>query len=236
MFNLLKNRQSAIAASVMTARIVFTMLASTTAHAVVSPFSANYNFSFDKYKGLATRKLSQVGNQWQYNMNANVGGLASANQSATFINQSGVIVPLNSSTQYKIFGTGRATNLTFDHQKHLYISNYKGTNKTIAMPQIAFDDLSLEIQIREDLKAGRFRGNYVLAGRNGVDTVPFVKTALMKVTVPAGTFDVIRVDRVHEDKDRKTSFWLAPKLDYLPVQVIQNDEGKTLQMQLTKVN
>lgn len=233
MVNFLKRHAKAVATSAV---LTTAVLAGETAYATVMPFSASYNFSFDKYKGSATRKLTQSGNQWQYSMNANVGALASASQSATFLNQSGSIFPLNSSTQYKIFGAGRATKLNFDHQRHQYTSNYKGTIKTIAMPQTAFDDLSLEIQIREDLKAGRFRGNYVLAGRNGVDTVPFVRTNLMKVTVPAGTFDVIRVDRVHEDKDRKTSFWLAPKLDYLPVQVIQNDEGKTLQMQLTKVN
>lgn len=233
MFNFLKNHSKTVATS---AFVATTALAGTSAQASIAPFSATYNFSYDKYKGSATRKLTQAGNQWQYAMNASVGGIASANQSATFLNQSGTILPLNSSTQYKIFGAGRATKLTFDHQKHQYTSNYKGANKVISMPTTALDDLSLEIQIREDLKAGRFRGTYVLAGRNGVDSVPFVHTNLMKVTVPAGTFDVIRVDRVHEDKDRKTSFWLAPKLDYLPVQVIQNDEGKTLQMQLTKVN
>lgn len=209
----------------------------TSSMAAVAPFSATYNFSIEgKYNGTATRTLKQTGNQYQYNVNANVGKLASATQATTLTNTNGVILPLKSTTQYKIFGAGRTTTLTFDNAKKQFVSNYKGQNKTIAMPQTAYDDLSLELQIREDLKAGKFRGNYVMADRNHVETVPFKKSTMTKVTVPAGTFDVVRVDRVHEDSDRQTSFWLAPKLDYLPVKVLQINDGKKMEMSLTKLN
>lgn len=205
--------------------------------AAVAPFSATYNFSIEgKYNGIATRILKQNGNQYNYDMNATVSKIASAKQSAVFSNNNGNITPISSSTQYKIFGVGRATTLKFDAAKKQFVSNYKGENKTIAMPQIAYDDLSLEIQIREDLKAGKFRGNYVMADRNSAETVPFTKSAVSKITVPAGTFDVVRIDRVHDDKSRQTSFWLAPKLDYLPVKVSQINDGKKIEMNLTKVN
>lgn len=216
---------------------VASLAVSSLSSATVAPFSATYNFSIEgKYNGTATRTLKQNGNQYSYDVNASVGKLASAKQSATFSNNNGSILPLKSSTQYKIFGVGRATNLAFNPAKKQYVSNYKGENKTIAMPQTAYDDLSLEIQIREDLKAGKFRNSYVMADRNSVESVPFTKSAVSKITVPAGTFDVVRIDRVHSDKDRQTSFWLAPKLDYLPVKVVQNNEGKKLEMNLTKVN
>ena len=118
----------------------------------------------------------------------------------------------------------------FNIAKKQLVTNYKGQNKVIALPQPAYDDLSLEIQIREDLKAGKFRGNYYMADRNTVEAVPFKKSAMTRITVPAGTFDVVRIDRVHDDKDRQTSFWLAPKLDYLPVKVVQNNDGKKMEM------
>lgn len=206
------------------------------AMANIAPFSANYNFSYDKYNGTATRTLSQDNGEWVYVMSANVGRLASAGQSAVFLNQNGNITPLASSTRYKIFGVTSATDLAFNHNQHNYSSKYKGKTKNVSMPSTALDDLSLEIQIREDLKAGRFRGNYVLAGRDKTETVPFTKSEMTKITVPAGTFNVVRIDRVHQDSDRSTSFWLAPSLDYLPVKVMQNDDGKVMQMSLSKVN
>lgn len=213
------------------------MTTATMAMATISPFSATYNLSIEnKYKGTATRTLSQQGNQWLYQVNAHSGKIASATQSTTFQNSNGTILPIKSSTQYKIFGVGRTTNLTFNHAKKQFTSTYKGETKTISMPKTALDDLSLEIQIREDLKANKFRGSYVMADRNKSENVPFTKSATSKITVPAGTYDVIRIDRLHDDKNRKTSFWLAPSLNYLPVKVVQNNEGKTLEMNLTKVN
>lgn len=211
-------------------------LGSLPAMSAIAPFSANYNFSYDKYSGTATRTLALDGNEWVYTMSANVGKLASAGQSAVFVNQNGNITPLAASTRYKIFGVTSATDLTFDQKNRQYSSKYKGKTKNIPMSGTALDDLSLEMQIREDLKAGKFRGNYVLAGRNKADSVPFTKSATTKINVPAGTFDVVRIDRVHDDENRSTSFWLAPSLDYLPVKVVQNDDGKVIQMSLTKIN
>ncbi|WP_315042453.1 DUF3108 domain-containing protein [Faucicola mancuniensis] len=205
--------------------------------ATVSPSSATYNFSIEgKYNGTATRTLKQNGNQWQYNINANVSKLATASQSATFSESNGNITPIKSATQYKILGVGRTSSLSFNNAKKQYVSTYKGTSKTVSMPKTAYDDLSLEMQIREDLKVGKFRGSYPMAERDKVDNVTFTKSATTKITVPAGTYDVVKIDRVHDDKSRQTSFWLAPSLDYLPVKMVQTNDGKKMEMNLTKVN
>lgn len=217
--------------------LVSAMAITSMANAAVAPFNATYNFNIEgKYNGTASRVLTQTGNQYFYNVNASVGKLASAKQTANFVNANGAILPVSALTQYKILGTGRTTTLNFNNAKKQLVTNYKGQNKVIALPQPAYDDLSLEIQIREDLKAGKFRGNYYMADRNTVEAVPFKKSAMTRITVPAGTFDVVRIDRVHDDKDRQTSFWLAPKLDYLPVKVVQNNDGKKMEMNLVKVN
>ncbi len=217
--------------------LVSAMAITSIANAAVAPFNATYNFNIEgKYNGTASRVLTQTGNQYFYNVNASVGKLASAKQTANFVNANGAILPVSALTQYKILGTGRTTTLNFNNAKKQLVTNYKGQNKVIALPQPAYDDLSLEIQIREDLKAGKFRGNYYMADRNTVEAVPFKKSAVTRITVPAGTFDVVRIDRVHDDKDRQTSFWLAPKLDYLPVKVVQNNDGKKMEMNLVKVN
>ena len=217
--------------------LVSAMAITPMANAAVAPFNATYNFNIEgKYNGTASRVLTQTGNQYFYNVNASVGKLASAKQTANFVNSNGAILPVSALTQYKILGTGRTTTLNFNNAKKQLVTNYKGQNKVIALSQPAYDDLSLEIQIREDLKAGKFRGNYYMADRNTVEAVPFKKSAMTRITVPAGTFDVVRIDRVHDDKDRQTSFWLAPKLDYLPVKVVQNNDGRKMEMNLARVN
>jgi hypothetical protein len=199
--------------------------------------SANYSFTVeDKYKGTATRTLSKSGDTWKYNVNARVAGVASASQNSTFTINGNNVTPTQASTTYKLLGVGRTHKLDFNPSSKKVVSNYRGKSTTMTMSQQAFDDLSLEVQIRQDLLNGKFSGNYYMAKKDKIEKTPFKKSGNTKITVPAGTFDTVRVDRVHDDDSRSTSFWLAPSLDYLPVKVSQINDGKKMDLELTKVN
>ncbi|HCH25952.1 MULTISPECIES: DUF3108 domain-containing protein [Psychrobacter] len=203
----------------------------------VQPSSANYSFTVeDKYKGTATRTLGKSGNTWKYNVKARVAGVANASQSSTFTIKGNNVIPTQASTTYKLLGLGRTHKLSFNPSSKKVTSTYKGKTMTMDMAQQAFDDLSLEVQIRQDLLNGKFSGNYYMAKKNKVEKTPFKKSGNTKITVPAGTFDTVRIDRIHDDNDRSTSFWLAPSLDYLPIKVSQINDGKKMDLELTKVN
>jgi len=203
----------------------------------VEPSSANYSFTIeDKYKGTATRTLNKSGNTWKYNVNARVAGVATAAQNSTFTINGNNVVPTQASTTYKLLGVGRTHKLDFNPSSKKVVSNYRGKSTTLNMAQQAFDDLSLEVQIRQDLLNGKFSGNYYMVKKDKIEKTPFKKSGNTKITVPAGTFDTVRVDRVHDDNSRSTSFWLAPSLDYLPVKVSQINDGKKMDLELTKVN
>lgn len=231
--------RSVLAATASVAAIgALTMTAPTLASAkTVQPSSANYSFTVeDKYKGTATRTLSKAGNVWKYNVDARVAGVASAAQSSAFVIAGNNVAPTQASTTYKLLGVGRTHNLSFNAGKKQVASTYKGKTINLNMAQQAFDDLSLEVQIRQELLNGKFSGNYYMAKKDKIEKTPFRKSGNTKITVPAGTFDTVRVDRVHDDNSRSTSFWLAPSLDYLPVKVSQINDGKKMDLELTKVN
>lgn len=232
-------RLTALTSGVSIAAIgALSMTAPTLANAkTVQPSSANYSFTVeDKYKGTATRTLSKSGNTWKYDVNARVAGVASAAQSSTFTIIGNNVTPTQASTTYKLLGMGRTHKLNFNPRSQKVTSNYKGKTTTMDMAQQAFDDLSLEVQIRQDLLNGKFSGNYYMAKKDKIEKTPFKKSGNTKVTVPAGTFDTVRVDRIHDDNSRSTSFWLAPSLNYLPVKVSQINDGKKMDLELTKIN
>lgn len=61
-------------------------------------------------------------------------------------------------------------------------------------------------------------------------------TGLDPVTVPAGQFQSVRVERV-DDPRKSTRFWLAPEQGYVPVQVEQlKEDTEQLKMQLRAIN
>ena len=203
----------------------------------IQPSSANYSFTVeDKYKGTATRTLNKSGNTWKYDVKARVAGVASAAQNSTFTLSGNNVTPAHASTTYKLFGIGRTHKLNYNPASKKVASTYRGKTVNMDMAQQAFDDLSLEVQIRQDLLNGKFSGNYHMVRKDKIQKTPFKKSGNPKVTVPAGTFDTVRVDRVHDDNSRSTSFWLAPSLDYLPVKVTQVNDGKKMDLELTKVN
>lgn len=241
--SMIKSRKSKVLSALTTGVSIaaigaLSMTAPTLASAnAVQPSSASYNFTVeDKYKGTATRTLSKSGNTWKYDVNARVAGVATASQSSVFSLSGNNVTPSKASTTYKLFGIGRTHNLNYNPAGKQVASTYRGKTVNMNMAQQAFDDLSLEVQIRQDLLNGKFSGNYYMAKKDKIEKTPFKKSGNTKITVPAGTFDTVRVDRIHDDNSRSTSFWLAPSLDYLPVKVTQNNDGKKMDLELTKVN
>lgn len=214
-----------------------TLSGSAVAATSLTSSTADYSFTYDgKYKGTATRSLiKQTGNKWQYNVDAKASGIATAQQRATFVLNNNQVIPLTASMTYKVFGFGNTQDLAFDNNGKAITSKYKGKTKKFTSPVIAFDDLSLEAQIRQDLLSNRFSGNYYMAKKDKAEKTPFKKVGNAKITVPAGTFDTVRIDRVFDKAGRSTSFWLAPSLDYLTVKMQSNNDGKSTDIELTRV-
>lgn len=203
--------------------------------AVVPNFSATYKVQAEGITGTATRTLTKQGNGYRYSVKGSALG-ASINQSSDFTMSASSVVPSKSSSSTKFLGIGNTHSVAFNGAKKSVASTYKGKTTNISMPRQAYDDLSLEVKIRQELMAGKFSGSYPLVKRTNIENTKFKKAGTSKITVPAGTYEVLRIDRVHDDKDRTTSFWLAPSLDYLPVKVSQTDDGKVYSMELTKIN
>ncbi|WP_066800497.1 DUF3108 domain-containing protein [Moraxella oblonga] len=202
----------------------------------LSGFTATYAVKADGKSGTATRTLTKNGNNYNYTVKGSAGGIASINQSANFSLSNGKILPSNATMSVKVLGVGNTHSVQFNNNAKTVASTYKGKTENLKMTAQAYDDLSLESQIRQEMINGKFSGTYHLVKKKAIETTKFKKSGKSTLTVPAGTYEVIRIDRVHEDNDRATSFWVAPSLNYVPVKVSQINNGKTISMELTKVN
>lgn len=216
-----------------------TAFTSTHLAAAVTPYSADYTFSIEKsYKGDAKRTLKKEGKHWRFNFSASVPIVAKASQNTLFkYTTKGThnYVPLSHDTTYKILIHKRKTNLAFDYANKQLNTSHKGKAKSYALKAPVLDELTLEMQIREDMRKGKLKSTYTIASHKGIRKVPFINEGKTSITVPAGKFDVIKIRRVHKDPKRKSYFWLAPSLDYLPVKVMQNDKGKIYDFELKKL-
>lgn len=191
----------------------------------MSPFQATYQFSYNgKNVGSATRTLSKSGNNWSYVFAAKAAGLASATETSRFTFNNGKISSSSFSRTSKVLVHNNTMSINF-HPSSTTISTKKDNeSRSFAWKAGVLDELNAELQLREDLKGSGLKANYYLADAKEIEARKFVKQGSENVKTNYGTFNTIKVVMKHDKPGRETIFWLAPKLDYLPVKVSHVDK------------
>ncbi|WP_414631555.1 DUF3108 domain-containing protein [Acinetobacter sp. UBA3025] len=203
----------------------------------MTPFQANYQFSYNgKNMGSATRTLSKSGNNWTYVFAAKAGGVASATETSRFTFNNGKIGSSSFSRTSKILVHSNTMSINFNPSSKTISTKKDDEKRSFAWRADVLDELNAELQIREDLKNGGLKSNYYIADAKEVEGRKFVKQGTETVSTKYGSFSTIKVVIKHNKPGRETTFWLAPKLDYLPVKVSHVDKKTSYGLLLTSYN
>jgi len=203
----------------------------------MTPFQANYQFSYNgKNMGSATRTLSKSGNNWTYVFAAKAGGVASATETSRFTFNNGKIGSSSFSRTSKILVHSNTMSINFNPSSKTISTKKDDEKRSFAWRADVLDELNAELQIREDLKNGGLKSNYYIADAKEVEGHKFVKQGTETVSTKYGSFSTIKVVIKHNKPGRETTFWLAPKLDYLPVKVSHVDKKTSYGLLLTGYN
>lgn len=200
----------------------------------MSPFQATYQFAYNgKNLGSATRTLKKSGNTWNYVFAAKAGAIASATETSNFSLNNGQISAENFSRTSKILVHNNTMNIKFNPSAKTITTSKDKENRSFAWKAGVLDELNAELQIREDLKSSSLKSTYWLADAKEVEARKFIKQGNEQVKTNYGTFDTVKVVMKHDKPGRETIFWLAPKLDYLPVKVTHEDKKSSYGLLLT---
>lgn len=194
----------------------------------ISPFSATYRFNLDnKLSGSATRILEKQENgTWRYTFTASA-PMASATEISQFQYDGKSVIPLRYDQIRKIFMVKKSANTSFDWKGMTGAGRRDGKKPVdYKLQKGALDTLSMEIQLRRDLKdLGKLASPYWIATPKDISEQEFVVEGEETITTPLGKIVTLKVSRKHHDPDRHTTFWLAKAYDYLPAKVVQNNDG-----------
>ena len=183
--------------------------------------------------GSATRTLSKSGNIWTYVFAAKAGAIASASETSRFGFNAGKINSNSFSRTSKILVHNNTMNINFNPSAKTINTKKDDKARSFAWKAGVLDELNAELQIREDLKGVGMKSSYLIADAKEVESRQFVKQGSEKVKTSYGTFDTVKVVMKHDKPGRDTTFWLAPKLDYLPVKVTHQDGKSSYGLLLT---
>ncbi len=139
-------------------------------------------------------------------------------------------------TQRRQNDAGDNIRAIFDWDKGVMYSDFRGKNKTVALPKETQDRLSLIYQF---MNLQPREGLVVLPMSNGrnVQFYTYRLVEEVRVTTPAGEFETFHYERVNtSDREPKAQVWLAKDRFNLPVRVtFEDSRGLRLEQTLVAV-
>ncbi|MBM6550443.1 DUF3108 domain-containing protein [Marinomonas ostreistagni] len=204
------------------------------------PYQATYSTTWKKgisIKVEGSQTLSQTSaDQWRFKFYADT-FFATLSEQSTFTRQASQIRPLSYHYQSSILGKKKQAKLTFDWQAMSVLNDVKQKPWRMDITDQTLDRLSMQLQLRYDLKAdptGNFA--YHIADGGKLKTYAFAAQGHEQIDTQLGKLDAIKVIRTDNDSDKRSSyFWFAPKYDFLLVRMEYHDKGESYTLDLEKI-
>lgn len=131
----------------------------------------------------------------------------------------------------------RSEHIRFDWDAHRAESSEGKQHKSLAIEPGIYDRALAQLAVSLDMAAGKLVDAYRVLDHNEISDYRMQRGDATRLRTENGTYAVIEVARKDTKKKRTTTFWLAPKLDYLPVQIEQTEPGKaTISLTLTEIH
>ncbi|MDX1589838.1 MAG: DUF3108 domain-containing protein [Oleiphilaceae bacterium] len=197
----------------------------------LEPMEATYRAQLTRgisLSGEATRSLKKRDDgRWDYRFDVD-SFIAKIRESAVLSYEDNRVIPHR--YRYSLKGTfikNRSNRYNFDWDNMTVLDLDKNRRQDISdYPQIQ-DQLTAQLQLWVDLKAGKKTMEYVIVDNGGTKDYQF--EVLGEETIETENFgkvDTIRVWRIRdEDSPRSTHMWFAPEWNYLLVKLEQREEG-----------
>lgn len=219
--------------------VTFTLLYSATLAAQVPelvPYRAEYTVHADGFKvGEMERRLQrQEDGSWVLENTLYTTGLVALFKKDRLTERSVIAAgeeacrPLEYVYRYSGRNKDVVERLTFEWNDHRAASLRDGRTTYMTIEDGTFDKLAHQLALRRDLARGLTRMEYKVADRSKIETYAFEVVGKERLVTSVGTFDTVKV------KKGTTTLWTAPELDYLVVQIVQ-EEDHTLASYITKL-
>ena len=197
---------------------------------LASGYEATYEVLHNEfYLGDTVRSLKKSANGgWLYRSHTEPKGVASAfvadiiDESSTIQQIGGGVRP--TSYSYHQHGGKKETkfNLTFDWKAGTLSNTHNKQTSTLKAG--THDLLSFQLQLMQDIQAGKKSVNYTIADKKRVDTYKLQLTETEEIETNIKTFRAVKLVSNKIRNKMQFIIWCAPELDYLPVKVMKIEE------------
>lgn len=213
---------------------------STSQKTFLKPYSAVYSTIWKKGISLKVegkQTLSKkVDDLWHFVFTAD-SMIASLNESSTFYVKDHQIIPQKYEYKSSALGKKRSAVLTFDWENNLVRNDIKDKPWNLAINPNTLDKLSIQLQVRQDLKMGKNEFDYQIADGGYIKNWRFKREKMETIETKLGRVSAIKIIRTDNlEKGKKTSFWFVPKFDYLLVKLEHKEDGESYRLDIESMS
>ena len=207
-------------------------------YAPLAPYEARYTASMSKgvsLNGEGVRELTDQGNNvWLYRTDVD-SFIADINESLIFRWEDGQVIPLR--YRYHLSGfliKDRKQSIDFDWQAGTATGSYRGEKFEVELRDKTLDPLGYQLQLHQDLKAGKSDVTYQVLDKGDYDDDRFAVIDEDSLSDNGRTMNTLKAEKVrNEDSKRQTLMWFDPARDYLLVRLLQVEpDGSEYELKL----
>lgn len=204
----------------------------------LAPFHATYTAAMDKgisLNGTAERTLEDRGDgTWMYRTRVN-SLIANIDESLVLRWVHGQVIPL--SYRYQLSGfliKNREKSIDFDWGKGRATGKDRGKEFSLALEPGTLDPLGFQLQLRQDIRAGKQDMRYRIINKGKYDEDRFAILDKETLDGANGPVTTIKAEKVRgKNARRETLMWFAPGQDYLLVRLRQVEpDGTSYELRL----
>ena len=198
----------------------------------------SYTTSMDKgleINGTAERSLTSQNNGiWLYRTDVD-SFIADIDESLILKWENGRVIPLR--YRYHLSGVfirDRKQSIDFDWDKGIATGSYRDNSFEIPLKEGALDPLGFQLQLRQDIKAGKREMSYQVIDGGDYDEEKFAVIDEERVSTNGDTITLLKAEKVRgENARRQTLMWFDPRQDFLLSRLLQIEpDGSRYELRL----
>ncbi|MGC8121510.1 DUF3108 domain-containing protein [Marinobacter sp. VGCF2001] len=210
----------------------------TAADTPLTPYKASYTASMSKgvsLNGEGIRVLSDKGNNvWLYRTDVD-SFIADIDESLIFRWEEGRVIPLR--YRYRLSGfliKDRKQSIDFDWQAGVATGSYRGDTFEVELRENTLDPLGYQLQLHQDLKAGKRDVTYQVLDKGDYDDDRFAAIDEDSLSTNGSNMKTLKAEKVRDEgSKRQTLMWFDPARDYLLVRLLQVEpDGSEYELRL----
>lgn len=208
----------------------------------LTPFNADYIvYRAGKKHGDANRYLTVTEQGYQLGYSSDISWMIFSDkrkETSDFTLENGQIKPLRYVMQRSGTGPDRYYELNLDYQGKVLAEGKNRQPKAVSWHDDWQDQISYQLQLALDLKAGKTEFHYNVLNRNGNSKLYHYKVVAEEtLPLPYGNVKTLRIARVEQNSDKQIYAWVAPELDYLLVRLWRGEDNvEQFDVQLHKLD